>query len=182
MGFFRQEYWSGLPFPSPGHLSDPGIQPTSPALAGRFFSTWAIREAQTHVYIITFILKGASLGAQTVKRLPTMQETRIQYLGWEVPLEKEMATHFSILAWKIPWMEESRRLQSMESQRVGHNWATSLHFSFILKKGRKLLVNYCILSKQSYFTTFFLLQDLINTPLYILLAFCWGFCLKEYLE
>ena len=63
----------------------------------------------------------ASLGAQTVKRLPTMRETQVRSLGREVPLEKEMATHFSILAWKIPWTEESRRLQSMESQRVGQN-------------------------------------------------------------
>ena len=49
---------------------------------------------------------GASLVAQTVKRLPAMRETRIQSLGWEDPMEKEMATHSSILAWKIQWMEE----------------------------------------------------------------------------
>ena len=48
--------------------------------------------------------------AQTVKRLPTMQETRVRSLGWEVSLEKEMAAHSSILAWKIPWMEEPGRL------------------------------------------------------------------------
>ena len=59
--------------------------------------------------------------AQTVKRLPTMQETWVQSLGWEDLLEKEMATHSSILAWKIPWTEEPGRLQSMGSQRVGHN-------------------------------------------------------------
>ena len=59
--------------------------------------------------------------AQTVKRLPTMQETRVRSLGWEVSLEKEMAAHSSILAWKIPWMEEPGRLQSMGSQRVGHD-------------------------------------------------------------
>ena len=59
--------------------------------------------------------------AQTVKRLPTMQETRVQSLGREDPLEKEMATHSDTLAWKIPWMEERGRLQSMRSQRVGHN-------------------------------------------------------------
>ena len=53
-----------------------------------------------------------------VKRLPTMQETRVQSLGWEDLLEKEMATHSSILAWKIPWVEESGRLRSMGSQRV----------------------------------------------------------------
>ena len=56
-----------------------------------------------------------------VKRLPTMQETRVQSLGQEDPLEKEMATHSSILAWKIPWTEEPGRLQSMGSERVGHN-------------------------------------------------------------
>ena len=52
----------------------------------------------------------ASLMAQRVKRLPAMQETQVQPLGWEDPLEKEMATHSSILAWKIPWMEEPGRL------------------------------------------------------------------------
>ena len=62
-----------------------------------------------------------SLVAQMVKRLPTMRETRVQSLLWEDPLEKEMAPHSSILAWKIPWMEEPGRLQSMGSQRVGHN-------------------------------------------------------------
>ena len=64
--------------------------------------------------------------AQTVKCLPTMPETWVRSLGWEDLLEKEMATHSSILAWKIPWMEERGRLQSMGSQIVGHDWATSL--------------------------------------------------------
>ena len=59
--------------------------------------------------------------AQTVKRLPTMQETQVPPLGQEDPLEKEMATHSSTLAWKIPWMEEPGGLQSMGSQRVGHD-------------------------------------------------------------
>ena len=59
--------------------------------------------------------------AQTVKRLPIMQETRVQSLGQEDLLEKEMATHSSILAWKIPWTEKPSRLQSIGSQRVGHN-------------------------------------------------------------
>ena len=68
-----------------------------------------------------------SLVAQMVKRLPTMRKTRVQSLGWEDLLEKEMATHSSILGWKIPWMEEPGRLQSMWSQRVGHDWATSLN-------------------------------------------------------
>ena len=56
-----------------------------------------------------------------VKRLPAMWETRVQSLGWEDLLEKEMATHFSILAWRIPRKEEHGRLQSMASQRVGHD-------------------------------------------------------------
>ena len=56
-----------------------------------------------------------------VKCLPTMQETRVQSLGREDPLEEGIATHSSILAWKIPWMVEPGRLQSMGSQSVGHN-------------------------------------------------------------
>ena len=59
--------------------------------------------------------------AQTVKHLPTMREIRVRSLGREDPLEKEMATHSSTLAWKIPWTEKPGRLQSMGSQRVGHN-------------------------------------------------------------
>ena len=59
--------------------------------------------------------------AQRVTNLPTMQESWIQSLGQEDLLEKQMATHSSILAWKIPWMEEPGRLQSMGSQRVGHD-------------------------------------------------------------
>ena len=57
--------------------------------------------------------------AQRVKHLSAMQETRVQSLGWEDPLEKEMATHSSFLAWKIQWMEKPGRLQSTGSQRVG---------------------------------------------------------------
>ena len=62
-----------------------------------------------------------SLMAQLVKNLSAMQETRVQSLGWEDPLEKGMATHSSILAWRIPWTEEPGGLQSMGSQRIGHN-------------------------------------------------------------
>ena len=64
--------------------------------------------------------------AQTVKCLPAVQETRVWSLGWEDPLEKAMATHSSTPAWTIPWTEEPGRLQSMASQRVGHDWATSV--------------------------------------------------------
>ena len=63
-------------------------------------------------------------GGSAVKNLPAMQETQemwVQSLGWEDPLEEEMATHSSILAWKIPWTEEPRGLQPMGSKRVRHN-------------------------------------------------------------
>ena len=62
-----------------------------------------------------------SLVAQMVKRLLTMRETRVQFLGQEDLLEKEMAAHSGILAWRIPWMEEPGGLQSMGWQRVGHD-------------------------------------------------------------
>ena len=67
-------------------------------------------------YILTICR--ASLVAQRLKRLPAMRETWARSLGWEDPLEKEMATHSSILAWRIPWMEEPGGLQSTGSQRV----------------------------------------------------------------
>ena len=67
-----------------------------------------------------------SLVAQMVKRLSTMWETWVRSLGWEDPLEKEMAIHSRTIAWEIPWTEEPGRLQPMGSQRVGHDWVTSL--------------------------------------------------------
>ena len=68
----------------------------------------------------------ASLVAQRLKRLPPMWETQVRSLGWEDPLEKEMATHSGILACRTPWSEEPGGLQSMGSQTVWHDWATSL--------------------------------------------------------
>ena len=59
--------------------------------------------------------------AQTVKNLPAVKETRVLSLVWEYPLEKGMATHSNILAWRIPWTEELERLQSMESQEIRHD-------------------------------------------------------------
>ena len=67
------------------------------------------------------ILSTFSSPAQTIKNLPALQDTRVQSLGWEDPLEKEMETHSRILAWRIPWTEEPGGLQSMEPQRTGHN-------------------------------------------------------------
>ena len=72
----------------------------------------------------------ASLVAQRVKHLPAMLETQLPSLGWEDPLEKEMATHSSTLAWRIPWTEEPGGLQFIGPQRVGQDWVTSLSFTF----------------------------------------------------
>ena len=69
----------------------------------------------------------SSLVAQAVKNLPAMQEAEVRSMGWENPLEKEMATHSSILAWKIPWIEKLGGLRFMGSQRVGHNRATKAY-------------------------------------------------------
>ena len=73
--------------------------------------------------------------AQTVKPLPTMRETCVRSLVREDPLEKEMATHSSTLAWKIPWIEEPGGLQFMGSQRAMHDWATSLNTDKVLSGG-----------------------------------------------
>ena len=70
---------------------------------------------------VQITLVWASLIAQSVKNLPAIQETQVRSLGQEDSLEKEMATHSSTIAWKIPWMEEPGKLQSMRSQRVGHD-------------------------------------------------------------
>ena len=73
--------------------------------------------------VVNFIgtMKSKSLVAQRLKHLPAMRETWVQSLGWEDPLEEEMATHSSILAWRIPWTEEPGGLQSTGSQRARHD-------------------------------------------------------------
>ena len=73
---------------------------------------------------------GASLVAQTIKYPPAMQKTWVRSLSWEDPLEKGKAIYFSILAWRIPWAEEPGGLQSMGSQRVGHNRVTRLPYTY----------------------------------------------------
>ena len=80
--------------------------------------------------MVASALKMASLVAQTVKNPPAVQVTWVRSLGWEDPVEKEMASHSSILAWKIPWTEEPGGLQSTGSQRVQHDWATNT-FTFM---------------------------------------------------
>ena len=88
--------------------------------------------------MITYMYQ-ASLVAQMVKNSPATQETWIWSLVWEDPLEEGMATHSSILAWRIPWAEEPGKLQSMGLQRVGHDRATkhsSTYIIFLLKTRR----------------------------------------------
>ena len=87
----------------------------------------------TSIALINLKMLGKKgLVAQRVKSLPAMWETQVWSLDWQDPLEKEMANHSSILAWRIPWMEEPGRLQSMGLRTVRHNWATSLSlFTFI---------------------------------------------------
>ena len=82
-----------------------------------FSDNW---EATFHLCILYTSIR-ASLVAQTVMRLSAMQETRVRSLGWEEFLEKEMAAHSNILAWKIPWTAEPGRLPSMGSQKVRHD-------------------------------------------------------------
>ena len=162
MGYFLQEYWRGLPFPSPGDLPDLCLQ--------HCINCWATREAPSlhqcshfsspsrggedrgisfgmhswnkhtqgqrapivaPLFIYLFIFCHSKLlmgfpGGSAVKNPSAMQETQetwIQSLHRADTLEKEIATHSNILAWKIPQTEELDRLQSMGSQRVGHSWA-----------------------------------------------------------
>ena len=88
------------------------------------FFLWIYTQGWNFWVLWTFLV------SQMVKHLPTVWETWIWSPGQEDPLEKAMATHSSTLAWKVPWMEEQGRLQSMGSQRVGHDWVTSLSFSY----------------------------------------------------
>ena len=83
------------------------------------------------MYSIHTGLPWASLLDQRLKRLPAMQETRVQSLDREDPLEKEMTTRSSILAWRIPWMEKPGGLQSMGLQGAGHDWSDLAHIVHI---------------------------------------------------
>ena len=96
-GIFQAKYWSGVPLP--------------------LFT-------KSVIFLNHDQLLAASLVAQIVKNLPAMQETQVSSLDQEDPLEKSMATPSSILAWRSPWIEEYGGLQSMGSQRVGHDWVT----------------------------------------------------------
>ena len=97
------------------------------SLSLKFFPSFSLnkqRHGRTRIITIIYLLleRIQFLLAQMVKNLPVMQQTRVQSPGQEDPLEKEMATHSSILAWRIPWTEEPGGLQFMGSQRVKHDW------------------------------------------------------------
>ena len=83
---------------------------------------------------------------QLVKNPPTVQEMQVQSLGWEDPLEKGMATHSSVLAWKVPWTEDSGRLQSMGSQRVQDVWRDWAHMLAMLSS----LISVFLISENSH--------------------------------
>ena len=97
-----------------------------------------------------------SVVPQRLKHLPVMWETQVRSLDQEDPLEKEMVTHSGILAWRIPWPEEPCRLQAMGSQRVGHDWATSLslffstiHLNVLIRILRAFLSSFLLHSKSN---------------------------------
>ena len=115
MEFSRQEYWSGLPRSPLGDLPDPGMAPWSPALQadslpseppGKTYDMKGQVQVTSRGSVSDLKRPPPSLVAQRLKHLPAMWETWVQSLGQEDPLEKEMATHFSILAWRIPGTEE----------------------------------------------------------------------------
>ena len=110
-----------MPFPPPGDLPDPGVEPTSPALQ---VDSLPLSHLEARVYIPSFfffLIIEFNLGGSVVKNPPAMQEMWAQSLGWKDPLDKEMATHSSILTWRVPWTEEPGRLQFMGSQRGRHD-------------------------------------------------------------
>ena len=140
MEFFRQEYWSGLPFPPPGDLPNPGIKPTSlvsPSLAGGFLTTKTTWEALFHLMAnnngegngiplqyscLESPVNGRAWWAavQGVAKSPT-QLSDFTFTFHFHALEKEMATHSSVLAWRLPGTGEPGWLPSMGSHRVGHD-------------------------------------------------------------
>ena len=134
-------------------------------------------------------LTRASLVAQRLKRLPAMQETWVWSLGWEDPLEKEMATHSSILAWRIPWTEEPGGLQSTGWQRIEHDWAISLSLSFMTNDVEHLFTgwwaillwgNVCSVSIQFLsvlFVCFWLCWVFVASRAFSLVAAIWGYSL-----
>ena len=102
------------------------------ALLAYLGAVFKLRKWNEIAFVFCFNNKWAFLVAQIVKNMPTMQETQVWSLGQNDPLEKQMATHSSILDWRISWTEEPGGLQSMGLQRVGHDWATNTHTQVLL--------------------------------------------------
>ena len=117
-------------------VSQPGIEPVSPAVEAWRLNHW--NDVEFLFIYLFYSFPCSSVGKESA----SVQETRVWSLGWEDPLEKEMATHSSILAWKISWTKEPGGLQSMGSQRVGHDWATNTYYSFLNVSTRKCKVTY----------------------------------------
>ena len=103
------------------YSSQKGLVIHKKALPSSFFPAYSANGSLLRKLYFLLCLLESSLVAQTVKRLPAMRDAQVRSLDREDPLEKEMATHSSILAWKIPWTGEPGRLQSMGPQRVGHD-------------------------------------------------------------
>ena len=117
---------------SPGAALEAGRETHCEKKRGTGLGIWGEKRAHNSCCKISALKKvspSTSLVAQTAKRLPPMQETQVQFLGREDPLEKEMATHSSSLAWKIPWAEDPGRLQSMGSQK-SQTWLNDFTFTF----------------------------------------------------
>ena len=113
MGFLRQKYWSGLPYPTPGALPSPGIEPVSPALAGRFFTAELPGKPQTKALCNSKGISRASWDGypnnnnnNNDNNLPAVPDPWVPSLGWEDTLRKGTITHWSFLACRIPWTEE----------------------------------------------------------------------------
>ena len=120
----------------------------------------------------------ASLVVQAVKNPPAMQKAWVRFLGWKDPLEKGTATHSSILAWRIPWTEEPGGLQSMGSQRVGHNWALSIHFLKLNRSSQNLTVSWSW--SVFIFVFFLLLHQLFQLIEYhVIFSFSMSACLAS---
>ena len=111
----------------PGRLQSMGSQRVGHNWETSVSQYIAFVKSQLLIYLLSMFPHPV---VQMVKNLPVVRETQVQSLGQEDPLEKGMATYFSILAWRIPWTEKPGRLQSMGLHRVGHNWVTVTSFHF----------------------------------------------------
>ena len=157
---------------SRGCLPDPGIKSVPLVLSGKFFTTESSGKPNG-IYSFWYTL-WASLVAQRVKHLTAMRETWVQSQGQADPLEKEMATHSSTFAWKIPLTEVPGGPQSMGSQRVGHDWATSLSLHLFLSIHKSIKYTYLCMYKHLCIV-FLNFTFLALKMFFILLKASWNF-------